>query len=56
MGGTAQEIQPKNDDEDDAGVDGVHVSEGDKCGGIGAAIVHWEREWKNMDEQPKNKT
>ena len=33
--GTAQEIQPKNYDEDDAGVDGVHVSEGGKGGGIG---------------------
>ena len=45
MGGTAQKIQSKNDDEDDAGVDRAHVSEGGKGCGIGAVILKWEGQW-----------
>ena len=54
MGGTAQKIQSKNDDEDDAGVDGVHVSRVPELGELGAAILQWERKLnKMMDEQQK---
>ena len=55
MDGAAQKIQSKNDDKNGASVDGVHVSEGGKGGGVGGCNIAMGRKVEEYDGRTMEK-